>query len=325
MSNPITGGLHATTRGRLADPTFKWIVTGCGTTVLIILALMIGSTTLQAWPVLRKEGLDFLTGTTWQPGTARTEITGTYGALSFLYGTVLSSAIAIVIAVPLAIGIALYLTQLAPSRLRRPLTYAVDTLAVIPSVVYGLWGILFFVPVVLLPVMTLLANTVGKVVPMFAGPPLVRNVSVAGVVLAIMILPIISAITREIFATTPVDERFAAFGLGATRWEVIRHVVVPRGVSGVVGATMLGLGRAMGETIAVALTIGGSARIGLRLFQPYQSVAGHIASTFNEAAPEARAALVALGVALFGLTIIVNMAARMMVRRMGDITGDASV
>ncbi len=323
--NPPSNTIRRGLRGRLTDDGFRWLVTGAGATVLVILAWMIGSTTAESMPIFAKEGLNFFTSTQWAPGGSRTEITGNYGALAFLWGTFVSSFIAIIIAVPLAVGIALFLTQLAPRWLRAPASYAVDLLAMIPSIVIGLWALLFFVPVVIYPVMEFLAATLGTVIPLFAGPPTVRSLFAAGIVLSLMILPIITAIVREVFDTVPPDERYAAFGVGATRWEVMRHVVLPRSRPGIIGATMLGLGRALGETIAVLLVIGGSPSLIIELFRPAQSIAGQIASGFAEASPEGISGLIALGVALFAMTIIINMAARIIVWRLGEIRGDASI
>jgi phosphate transport system permease protein len=312
-------------RGRFGDFVFRWLTTVAGATVLIILAWMLLSTLQDAWPVLQKEGLSFFTSDVWDPGTSRTEITGEYGALAFLFGTVVTSIIAIVIAVPLAISIAFFLTEIAPDRLRAPFIYTVDLMAMIPSVIVGLWAVDFFVPVVVYPVMEAMAATIGQVIPLFAPPPVVRSIFAAGVVLSLMILPIITAIVREVFSTTPVDERSAAFGIGATRWEVMRHVVLPRGRPGIIGATMLGLGRALGETIAVMLVIGGVPNIGVELFRPGQSVAGQIAGGFAEASPEGVSGLMALGVALFLLTIVINMSARFVIWRIGRISGDVAL
>ena len=316
----LTGG-----RGRFADPGFRWLATVGGASVLGLLAWMIISTSIDAWPVFQKEGLAFFTGNTWQPGGSRTEITGTYQARDYLWGTFYTSVIALLVAVPLAVGIALYLTEVASRRIKGTLTNLVDLLAGIPSVVYGLWGIIFLVPV-MRPVMGFTADTLGRIVPPLFGEPVqVRNYFLAGVVLGIMILPIISAVSREVIATVPADERHAAFGLGATRWEVMRLVVLPRARPGIVGATMLGLGRALGETIAVLLLVGGSASLETRVFAPGQTIAGQIASQFRESSPEAIQGLVALGVALFLLTILVNVGARLIVSRMGHVTGDAAL
>jgi phosphate transport system permease protein len=323
--SPAAPSIRRSSRGRRLDDAFRWLVTGAGAAVLIVLAWMIGSTTLESWPVFAKEGLDFFTSTIWEPGPSRTEITGDYGGLAFLWGTVMSSLIAIVIAVPLSVGIGLFLTQLAPGWLRRPASYAVDLLAMIPSIVIGLWALLFFVPVLIYPLMELLAGTAGQAVPLFSGPPTVRSLFAAGIVLALMILPIITALVREVFDTVPPDERNAAYAVGATRWEVMRHVVLPRSRSGIIGATMLGLGRALGETIAVLMIIGGSPSVLIELFRPAQSIAGQIASGFAEASPEGIRGLIALGVALFGMTIVINMIARLIVWRLGETRADSSL
>lgn len=320
-----TLGLRAGRRQRIADPAFRWMLTVAGIAVLAVLVWMIGSTTWDAWPIFEKEGLRFFFGQEWDPGNARDgTIQGTYGGFEFLYGTVVSAVLAMALAVPLAVGIALYLTQLAPRAIRRPLAYTVDLLAAVPSIIYGLWGSLFLVPL-LLPVMTWTADTLGKVIPAFEGPVRVRNLFIASLVLGIMVLPITSAVIREVFARVPRDERFAAFGLGATRWEVIRRVVLPRSTSGIIGGAMLGLGRALGETIAVLLIIGGNARTEVRLFDTSQTVASQIAASFKEASPEYINALVALGVALFLITVVVNVLARLVVNRLGHVTGDAAL
>lgn len=326
-TTPVPSGprLQGSRRGRMADPAFRWFVTGAGTTVLVILAWMIYSTTNQAWPIFQSEGLGFFFGTDWAPGNSRTgEIQGSYGGFAFLFGTVMSATIAMVLAVPLAIGIALYITQLAPRRIKQPLAYTVDLLAAVPSIVYGLWGSLFLVPL-LIPFMNFVASTLGTIIPFLEGPVRVRNLFVASLVLAIMILPITSAVIREVFAQVPRDERFAAFGLGATRWEVMKHVVLARSRPGIIGASMLGLGRALGETIAVLLIIGGTPRTAVRFFDTSQTVAAQIASAFREAAPEHIRALLALGVALFLITIVVNVAARAVVARLGQVKGDAAL
>lgn len=302
-----------------ADSAFAWGLRGAGALVLVVLALMLLFTTVRAWPVFSAEGLKFFTGKVWQPGFSQTgEITGTYGALPFIFGTVVTAIIALVIGVPLALGVAMTITEVLPPRLRRPTASVVDLLAAVPSVIYGLWGLLFFVPVVLKPyVIDPLSRTVGKVIPIFAPPAYGVSFFSAGVVLAIMIVPIIAAISREVFIATPPGEREAAYALGATRWEVIRKVVLRRGTSGVVGATMLGLGRALGETIAVALLIGGTISVEANVLHPGYSIAAVIANTFTEATPEGINALIALGLTLFMITLVVNVAARVIVRRFG--------
>ncbi len=305
------------------DTAFRWIATASGLAVLAMLALMIGSTTLDALPVFASQGVwQFLTGTTWDPGISRTEITGTYQAGVFLYGTLLTSAIAVVLAVPVSVGIALFLSEVAGPRVRGPLIALIDLLAAIPSVIYGLWGLHFFAPTVLKPIAQALSGALGAV-PTFAGPVIAFNVFYAGIVLAIMIVPIISAIAREVFVAVPDAQRDAAYAVGATRWEVMRSVVLPRSRPGIIGATMLGFGRALGETIAVALLIGGGTVIGASIFKPGETVAAKIVNTFQESAPEAVRALIALGVTLFAITIAINIAARVIVRRMGDLSGEA--
>ncbi|MGH8887178.1 MAG: phosphate ABC transporter permease subunit PstC [Egibacteraceae bacterium] len=316
--------LQSKGRGRRGDPAFRALVTAAGCTVLLVLGLMIVSTTADSWPVFAKEGLRFFTSTTWDPGTSQTAITGEYGALAFIWGTLYSSLIAIVIAVPLSVGISLYLTEVAPKAVRRPLTYTVELLAAVPSIVYALWGLLFFVPVVLRPVTSFLEGRLGFI-PIFRGSGFGGSFFYAGVVLAIMILPIITAIVREVFTAVPDDERNAALALGATRWEMMRGVVIPRSRPGIVGGTMLGLGRALGETIAAALLIGSAVRVNVGLFEGGYSMAAVIANTFAESTPEGVKALIALGVALFVITIVVNVLARLVVRRMGDVTGEAAV
>ena len=308
----------------VSDPVFRWVLFGSAATVLVILALMIGSTTLDSIGVFAHQGLlSFLTGTTWDPGHSRTDITGTYEAAVFIYGTLVTSFIAIVIALPVSVGIALFLTDFAPPRLARPLVYMVELLAAVPSVVYGLWGLHFFAPLILKPPAQALSDTLGWI-PLFQGPVISFNFFFAGVVLAIMITPIITAIVREVFVAVPETDRHAAYGMGATRWEVMRSVVIPRARPGIIGASMLGLGRALGETIAVALLIGGATGINISLFQQGESIAAKIVNTFQESTPEGIDALIALGVTLFAMTIVINVAARLVVARIGDVTGEAA-
>ena len=197
----------------------------------------------------------------------------------------------------------------------------VELLAAVPSVIYGLWGLHFFAPVILKPPAEAVSDTFGWI-PLFAGPVISFNFFFAGIVLAIMIVPIISAIVREVFSAVPDSERFAAYAMGATRWEVMRSVVVPRSRPGIIGATMLGLGRALGETIAVALLIGGGTTINFSIFQQGESIAAKIVNTFQESSPEGIDALIALGVTLFAMTIVINIAARLIVRRIGDVSGE---
>ena len=295
----------------VADRTFSVLSLVCGLAVLAILALIATSTTSHAAPALRHSGLSFLTSSTWDPNTNQ------FGALAFIYGTLLTSFIALFLAVPVSLGIALFLTEIAPLRLKTPVVYVVDLLAAVPSVVYGLWGILVLAPK-LGPVYGHVTNAT-KNIPilrtLLSGGTSGRSFFTAGLVVALMITPIITSLSREVFEVVPPGQKEAALALGATRWEMIRRALVPYGRSGIVGAVLLGLGRAMGETIAVTLLIGSSAQITLHLFASGDSMAATIANQFGEATGLARSAYIGLGVVLFGVTIIVNATARSILNR----------
>jgi phosphate transport system permease protein len=280
-----------------------------GSLVLLILAYMVVSTTTTALPIFRGQGLHFITGTEWSPSA------GQYGILPFVYGTLMTSVIALVIAVPLSLGISVFLTEIAPKWLRGPVGYAVDLLAAVPSVVYGLWGVFILLPLFLQPVAEFLGSYLGFI-PIFRAPASGISLFGAGVVLAIMIIPIISSLCREVIAAVPTEDRYAAYALGATRWEMIRGAILPRAKAGIVGAVMLGLGRALGETIAVALIVGSSPEIHASVLKPGYTMAAVIANQFQEATTDHIRALVGIGVVLFVITIIVNMAARALVWRM---------
>lgn len=298
-------------RSPVADTTFRLVSLACGLAVLVILVLIAVSTTRRALPAFRAEGLGFVTSRRWAPAE------GEFGALAFIYGTLVISALALVLAVPVSVGMALFLTQVAPRRLRQLVGYLIDLLAAVPSVVYGLWGI-----IVLAPAVTGFYSSIADVfsgVPLLGrflgGPASGRSFFTAGLILALMITPIITAISREVFDTVPAGQKEAALALGATRWEMIRGAVFPWSKAGVVGGVMLGLGRAMGETIAAALVIGSNPQITANLFAPGDAMAAVIANQFGEAAGTHRAALIGLGVVLFVITILVNVAARAVVGR----------
>jgi phosphate transport system permease protein len=311
--------------GRFSDRTFSLLLLGSGMSVLVVLAAIVIRTTVDAFPVFEYQGFwNFVSGTEWRAGFSRNEFTGDYGIFQFIYGTVYVAAIAVLLALPMAIAVSVYIVHYAPRRLRTGLSYVVEVLAAVPSIVFGLWGLLFFVPVFLQPISNFVAGTVGEVIPYFSSPVPNVNYFHAGFVLAIMILPIITAITREIVATAPLAEQEAAYGLGATRWEVIRGVVLPRSFSGIVGGAMLGLGRAFGETIAVLMLVGGSQRMDAgRLFFGGDTMAAHIAATFQDASPETITALLGIGVVLLIVSMLVNMLARAIVWRFGLVAGDA--
>jgi phosphate transport system permease protein len=298
--------------GRWADPIFATLAALCGVLVLLVLAYMVISTTKTALPVFRSQGVSFVTGSTWNPENSQ------FGALSFIYGTIVTSLIALVIGLPLSLGVALFVTDYCPKRLRGPLTYAVDLLAAVPSVIYGLWGVFVLLPLFLQPVSDFLAKYLGFI-PLFKGPASGLSYFGAGIILAIMITPIITALTREIISTVPTADRQAAYALGATRWEMIRAAVLPRSRAGIVGAAMLGLGRALGETIAVALLVGSVAKVDASIVHPGYSMAAVIANTFSEATGQHIQALVGIGVVLFVMTILINMAARAIVWRFNRI------
>ncbi len=309
-----------------ADTTFLLVVMAAATSVLLVLAAMIARTTFDAWPVFQSEGvLGFLFGQQWSVGTSRSEVTGTYGAWPFIYGTLKISTIAMLLAVPTAVGIALFTNEIAPRWLRQPLAYTIDTLAMVPSVVYALVGLYFFRVHFWAPVGQFMADSPLGAFGFFSGPVLRSSYWSAANILTIMILPIITAICREAFAQVPKDEQAAAYAMGATRWEVLSRVIIPRSQAGIVGGSMLGLGRALGETIAVAVLIGSSQRWAPRLFFGGDAMTSVIANTFQDAHPEAIWALLAIGVTLFFITMIVNVIARIIVARVGRLAGDAAL
>jgi phosphate transport system permease protein len=296
------------TVARLGDPTFRILVTAFAGLLLATLGLIVIETTAKAWPFIHAHGGTLVTSTDWSPAR------GTYGGLVFVYGTLLSAAVAVLLAVPTALGIAFYLNEAAPARVRQPLIYMVELLAAVPSVVYGLWGFVVLVPFLADNVWPELNSVVGWI-PLLGGPPSGVSIATAGVILALMIVPIITAICREALSLVPPGQKEAAVALGATRWETIRHALIPYALSGIVGAVVLGLGRAMGETIAVALLIGSAPRISDSIFKPGYAMASVIANEFPEATGDHVNALIAIGVLLFAITIVVNIAAQLFVRK----------
>jgi len=306
--------------GVMADRIFRLMCVAAGVLVLAILALILLSTANEGWPALRESGLRLVTSKVWVTNDPDGDgpLKPQFGALAYVYGTAVVSLIALLIAVPISIGIALFLTELAHRRLRGPVVTIIDLLAAVPSVVFGLWGILVVGPAIL-PAYEWVHNLV-KSIPVLRtvfGAPVSsgRGFMTAGIILAIMIIPIITSLTREIFATVPSADKHAALALGATRWEMIKGAVFPHSFGGVVGAVMLGLGRAMGETIAVTLTIGGSNQIVANIFQSGYALPAVIVDQFGESGGLHRDALIALGLVLFVMTVLVNLLARVVVRR----------
>ncbi len=287
---------------RVATAAFAWAVP----LLLLLIVLEIG---IAAWPALSHFGPSFLTSSEWDPVRER------FGAAPMIYGTLVSSALALIIATPLALGVAIFLSDLSPLWLRRPVSFLVDLLAAIPSVVYGLWGIFVLLPVLRSSVMPFLAQTLGLGhTPFFSGPAYGQSMLAAGIILAIMILPYISAVSREVLMTVPRTQREAAMALGATRWEMIRDAVVPYARSGIIGGIMLGLARALGETMAVTMLIGNRHDIAASLFAPGYTLASVIANEFSEATgPLHVSALMACGFVLFVVTLVVNAMARWLV------------
>jgi phosphate ABC transporter permease protein PstC len=286
------------------------LLVGLAGLILALIAFFFVYLITKAQPALSHQGVfSFLFTNDWNPSKA------IYGAWPLVVGTLITAAIALVIGVPIAVATALFITELAPRRVRGPLTILVELLAAVPSVVYGLWGIFVLIPK-LKPAEQWFADTFDFL-PLVGGNVAGPNYFVAGLILAIMILPIVSAISREVISTVPPDLKEASLALGATRWEMIRMAVLPYSRSGITGAAMLGLGRAIGETIAVTLVIGNSPTIGKQIFDQGYTLAAVIANEFGEAANDKvhAGALIAAGLVLFILTLLINAGARALVRR----------
>jgi phosphate ABC transporter permease protein PstC len=310
----IKGGgrsvLERSPSSRLVDPVVRWILTALAGLILVLIAFFFIRLYVEAKPAFDRYGyLGFTFDSNWDVAK---EI---YGALPLLVGTLITAGIALVIGVPIAVAVAVYVTELCPRRLRQPLTILVELLAAVPSVVYGLWGVFVLIPR-LKPAEQWFADTFSFL-PLVGGSVAGPNLFIGGLILAIMILPIVSAISREVILTVPPDQKEAALALGATRWEMIRIAVLPYSRAGIAGASMLGLGRAIGETIAVTLVIGNNPNMPNDIFAQGYTLAAVIANEFNEAAsdPIHRAALIAAGLVLFILTLAVNAIARWLVDR----------
>jgi len=299
---------------RIGDRIFELLTTGVGAAVLVVLLVITVFLLVKAWPSLRASGLSFLTERQWFPDATPAR----FGVAALAWGTVLSSLLALSIAVPVAVGSALYTTEYAPAAIGRWVGYLIDLLAAVPSVVYGLWGVIFLVPR-MVPFQRWLAHHLGFV-PLFHNPDDLygKSIFAASVVLALMVLPIVAAVTREVFRQVPGDQREAALALGATRWEMIRTSVLPPSRSGILGAVVLGLGRALGETIAIALVLAATFDVNLHVLKPGgNTVAANIATKFGEAGTMGRSALVASGLVLFAITLLATITARGVIRRTG--------
>jgi phosphate transport system permease protein len=289
------------------DPLFGFVTGLLAIAILAILFALALMLVAEAFPSIRQFGLRFLISSDWDPANDQ------YGALPFIYGTAVSSALALLIAVPLSLGVGLCLAEMAPTWLSRRLGFLIELLAAIPSVVYGLWAIFVLGPWLRDHVETVLAKYLGFL-PLFQGPRVAVSMLNAGVILAIMVLPYIAAVCTDVFRAVPQTNREAALALGATKWEMVRLAVLPYGTSGVIGAIILGLGRALGETIAVAMVIGNSPEISSSLFRPSSTLASVIANEFVEATSDLnQAALIELGLVLLLLGLVLNILARVLV------------
>jgi phosphate transport system permease protein len=306
-------------RLRMGDAAFRHLTRAAAITVLIILGGIIISLVYGSWPALRTFGFSFLYVETWNPVTEK------FGAIAPIYGTIVTSFIAMLIAVPVGLFIALFLTELCPMWLRRPIGIAIELLAGIPSIIYGIWGLFVFAPFLQQYVQPFLISVFGHVPllsTLFEGPPYGIGILTAGLILAIMVLPFITSISRDVFEAVPPVLKEAAYGLGCTTWEVARYVVLPFTRVGVIGGVMLGLGRALGETMAVTFVIGNAHRISGSILAPGTTISATIANEFTEAVGDLyTSSLIALGLILFVITFIVLAFARLMLMRLNARVG----
>jgi phosphate transport system permease protein len=284
-----------------------------------VAAILVGAIIIlgiDAWPSIRQFGLSFFTSSAWD------SVKGQFGALPAIFGTLLSSFIALIIAIPVSLGAAIFLVEMAPSRLRSPASFLIEMLAAVPSVIIGLWGLFVLVPIIRDPVEKWLGTYLGFL-PFFRGTPLGLDFFSAGIILAVMIIPIITAISRDAIKAVPGTQREALLALGATRWETISRVVLPYCRSGIIGGIILGLGRALGETMAVTMVIGNTYQITSSLFSPGSTIASKVALEFNEASTDIFiSSLIELALILFGVTLLVNVLARLLVWRMTAVNAE---
>ncbi|MEW6632273.1 MAG: phosphate ABC transporter permease subunit PstC [Pseudomonadota bacterium] len=306
-------------RFALTDAIFRALTKSAAILVLVLLGGVAISLIAGSWPALSTFGFSFVTSEAWNPVTEK------FGALAPIYGTIITSAIAIVIAVPIGIGIAVFLTELCPRPLRRPIGMAVELLAGIPSIIYGIWGLFVFAPFLqttVQPFVIWLFKGIPGLNGLFAGPPYGIGLLTSSLILAIMVLPFITSITKDVFDTVPAVLKESAYGIGCTTWEVTRRVVIPYTRVGIMGGVMLGLGRALGETMAVTFVIGNAHRISASLFAPATTISATIANEFTEAVGDLyTSSLVALGLILFIITFIILAIARYMLLRIDSRTG----
>ena len=304
---PEAARLRERVGSRLPDEAFRYAMLACGLSVAVVLGLIFYELVTESALSLHQFGWKFFVSSTWDP------VNNVFGALPFIYGTIVSSLLALLIAVPLGLGVAVFITEMCPLRLRGLLSFSTELLAAIPSVIYGLWAIFVLVPILRLYIEPGLMKYLGWT-GLFEGPPYGIGMLAAGIVLAIMVVPIISSLTREVLSAVPRNQREAALALGATRWEMIRVGVLRNARAGILGAVILGLGRALGETMAVTMVIGNRPEIAKSLLAPGYTMASVIANEFTEATGSLYlSALVEIGLALFLVTIVVNALARLLV------------
>lgn len=314
---------HMQAKGKLADLLFFNLTRTVAFITLSLLGGIVISLTWSAWPSIEKFGLGFLTSSAWNPPAED------FGSLVPIYGTIVTSLIALAIALPISFGIALFLTEMAPTWLRRPLGIAIELLAGIPSIVYGIWGLLVFAPFFGQHVQPLIAKTLGQlpvVGSLFSGPSLGIGILAAGIILAIMIIPFIASVMRDVFELVPPMLKESCYGLGGTTWETVSKVVLPYTRVGVIGGVMLGLGRALGETMAVTFVIGNASLLGnFSLFMPGNSITSALANEFAEASPGLyTAALVELGLILFFITFVVLSLSKLLLLSMEKQNGGSA-
>jgi phosphate transport system permease protein len=317
-SQGVTEAVRVSARGasrrrpsRWGDDLFRLLLKGAGSTLVLLVAAVFAVLLWKALPSMRAFGWRFLVTSTWDP------VAEHFGALPLVYGTLVSSLLSLLLAVPLGIGAAVYLAELAPFWIRPPIAFLVELLAAVPSVIYGLWGVFVLAPFLRGYIQPALGKTLGFL-PLFQGPPYGVGMLAAGIILAIMIVPFIIAVSREVLLAVPNAQREAALALGATRWETTRIAVLRYGRSGLVGAVLLGLGRALGETMAVTMVIGNRPEISASLFAPGYTMASMLANEFTEATSDLYlSALIEVGLLLFVVTVLVNALARLLVWSVG--------
>jgi phosphate transport system permease protein len=307
--NNLTGDVSGATKKTnniLGDRIFRFVLTMCAALILIVVAAMIAVMTLNSWLSIKEFGFGFLVGQTWDP------VKGEFGALPFIYGTIVSSVLALLIATPISVGVAVFLVEQAPKNLARPMAFLVELLAAIPSVVYGLWAIFVLAPILRVYVQPFLQEILGFL-PFFKGTTTGIGMMTGGVILAIMITPIITAVVRDVLEAVPVTQREASLALGATKWETTK-IVLANASSGIAGAIVLGMGRAIGETMAITMVIGNRPEISASLFDPGYTIASVIANEFTEATGDLYlSALIEMGLILFLVTFIVNGLAKLLI------------